>query len=163
VGFALDLLSNGLCGTGCKGAWISAGQSLEALFCPVRVRAGYQDKGEDMTETTKLLLAYDGSAGSEAMLEDLQRAGLPAQAEVRIVTVAEMWLAPTVTGGLEINTVPHSITGVPSGRPQRCSKPFPAGRCKPSRLPVRPVASCSNKLMNGALLCWWWDHTATVC
>jgi nucleotide-binding universal stress UspA family protein len=42
----------------------------------------------------KILLAYDGSSCADAALNDLQRAGLPAVAEVRILSVAEVFLPP---------------------------------------------------------------------
>ena len=47
-----------------------------------------------MTEKMKILIAYDGSACADAALDDLQRAGLPAEAEVCVIAVAEMWLPP---------------------------------------------------------------------
>ena len=50
----------------------------------------------------KILVAFDGSACAEAMLDDLQRAGLPAQTEVLVLTVAEEWIpAPPSIGGVE--------------------------------------------------------------
>lgn len=42
----------------------------------------------------KLLIAYDGSPCSDAMLEDLSHAGLPLVMDVTVVTVAEVWLPP---------------------------------------------------------------------
>ncbi len=42
----------------------------------------------------KILLAYDGSACAEAALDDLRSAGLPAQAQVKVVAVLETWLPP---------------------------------------------------------------------
>ena len=42
-----------------------------------------------MKHFMKILIAYDGSEGANAMLDDLQRAGLPQHAEVTIVTIAE--------------------------------------------------------------------------
>lgn len=42
----------------------------------------------------KLLIAYDGSPGADAALADLPRAGLPAELEVLVVTVADVWLPP---------------------------------------------------------------------
>jgi nucleotide-binding universal stress UspA family protein len=43
----------------------------------------------------KILIAYDGSSCAEAALNDLQRAGLPAVAEGRILSVAEVFLPPS--------------------------------------------------------------------
>jgi len=42
----------------------------------------------------KLLVAYDGSPCSALMLEDLCHAGLPAELDVTVVTVADVWLPP---------------------------------------------------------------------
>lgn len=40
----------------------------------------------------KILIAYDGSKHSEAALDDLSRAGLPATGDALLVSVAEVWL-----------------------------------------------------------------------
>ncbi len=40
----------------------------------------------------KLLIGYDGSPCGDAVLEDLERAGIPADAEALIVTIAEVWV-----------------------------------------------------------------------
>ena len=57
-----------------------------------------------MTERMKILIGYDGSDCSEKMLLDLTHAGLPAQAEVVVLTVAEHWLAaPTSFGGVDVH------------------------------------------------------------
>lgn len=50
----------------------------------------------------KILIAYDGSDCAEAALDDLQRAGLPAEAEAQIVSVAEVWLPPPPPSSYEI-------------------------------------------------------------
>src|SRR5919112_2384298 len=42
----------------------------------------------------KILIAYDGSECAEAALDDLQRAGLPDEAEALVVSVTELWLPP---------------------------------------------------------------------
>ncbi|HZT60809.1 MAG TPA: universal stress protein [Pyrinomonadaceae bacterium] len=42
----------------------------------------------------KILIAYDGSDCAEAALDDLQRAGLPPDAEALVVSVTEVWLPP---------------------------------------------------------------------
>jgi nucleotide-binding universal stress UspA family protein len=42
----------------------------------------------------KLLVAYDGSPGSESALDDIVRAGLPATGEALVITIAEVWLPP---------------------------------------------------------------------
>jgi nucleotide-binding universal stress UspA family protein len=47
-----------------------------------------------MREVSKILIAYDGSACSDAALNDLRRAGLPATVEAVVVTVAYVFLPP---------------------------------------------------------------------
>jgi nucleotide-binding universal stress UspA family protein len=47
-----------------------------------------------MNEVSKLLIAYDGSACSDAALNDLGRAGLRAAVEAVVVTAADMILPP---------------------------------------------------------------------
>lgn len=42
----------------------------------------------------RLLIAYDGSEAANGIFQDLRRAGLPRVAEVRVVTVGELWLPP---------------------------------------------------------------------
>jgi nucleotide-binding universal stress UspA family protein len=50
----------------------------------------------------KILIGYDGSAGSEAALDDLQRAGLPTAAEAFVLSVAEVWLPPPAPSAFEL-------------------------------------------------------------
>lgn len=47
----------------------------------------------------KVLIAYDGSKCSEAAIDDLVRAGLPADTECSIISVAEVWLPPSQANG----------------------------------------------------------------
>ena len=42
----------------------------------------------------RILIAYDDSACADATLVDLQRAGLPRNAEVIVLSVADVWLWP---------------------------------------------------------------------
>ena len=49
----------------------------------------------------RVVIAYDGSDGSQAVLEDLKRAGLGEDAEAIIVSVAEVWI-PAPETALEI-------------------------------------------------------------
>jgi nucleotide-binding universal stress UspA family protein len=55
-----------------------------------------------MTEPMKILIGYDGSECAEAVLDDLQRAGLPSNVEAQILSVAEMWLPPPPPSSFEI-------------------------------------------------------------
>ncbi|HKO97613.1 MAG TPA: universal stress protein [Pyrinomonadaceae bacterium] len=50
----------------------------------------------------KILIAYDGSDCAEAALDDLQRAGLPPEAEAQLISVAEVWLPPPAPSSYEI-------------------------------------------------------------
>ena len=43
---------------------------------------------------TKILIGYDGSAGADAILEDLSHAGLPAELDAILMSVADVWLPP---------------------------------------------------------------------
>jgi nucleotide-binding universal stress UspA family protein len=45
-----------------------------------------------MNNPMKILIGYDGSACSNDALHDLNRAGLPDEADVRVLTVAEAWV-----------------------------------------------------------------------
>lgn len=42
----------------------------------------------------KLLIAYDGSSYADAALDDLKRAGLPAEVEATVLSVADVWTPP---------------------------------------------------------------------
>lgn len=48
----------------------------------------------------KIVVAYDGSECANAALDDLRRAGLPAEAQLEVLSVVEAWLPPP--SGLEI-------------------------------------------------------------
>jgi len=43
-----------------------------------------------MSEKMKILIAYDGSASADAVLEDLKNAGLDTAAEVLVMTLADV-------------------------------------------------------------------------
>lgn len=43
----------------------------------------------------KILIAYDGSSCADAALDDLRLAGLPAEASAIILSVADVWVAPS--------------------------------------------------------------------
>ncbi|MEK6406138.1 MAG: universal stress protein [Acidobacteriota bacterium] len=55
-----------------------------------------------MDTRMRILIAYDGSAGADAALNDLQRAGLPREAEAIVISVAEAWLPPPPPSSYEI-------------------------------------------------------------
>ena len=45
----------------------------------------------------RILIAYDGSSGADAALFDLQRAGLPQEAEALVISVADVWTFPSAS------------------------------------------------------------------
>jgi len=47
-----------------------------------------------MNKRMKILIGYDGSECAEAALQDLRRAGLPAEADVLVISVADVFLPP---------------------------------------------------------------------
>jgi nucleotide-binding universal stress UspA family protein len=47
-----------------------------------------------MANRMKILVAYDGSECADAALDDLRRAGLPSDAQVKVLSVVENWLPP---------------------------------------------------------------------
>ena len=53
-----------------------------------------------MANRMKVLVAYDGSECADAALDDLRRAGLPSDAEIKVLSVVENWLPPPP--GLEL-------------------------------------------------------------
>ena len=55
-----------------------------------------------MKPKMKILIGYDGSECADAALDDLARAGLPAEAEVQLLSVAEIWLPPPPPSAYEI-------------------------------------------------------------
>ena len=50
----------------------------------------------------KILIGYDGSECADAALDDLSHAGLPANAEVFILSVTEVWLPPPPPSAYEV-------------------------------------------------------------
>ncbi len=47
-----------------------------------------------MENRMKILVAYDGSECADAALDDLRRAGLPSDAQIKVLSVVENWLPP---------------------------------------------------------------------
>jgi nucleotide-binding universal stress UspA family protein len=56
----------------------------------------------------KILIAYDGSDGADAALEDLRSAGLPKTAEVLVMSMADVFLPPPINEEVD-NAFPMSI------------------------------------------------------
>ena len=57
----------------------------------------------------KILIGYDGSECADAALEDLQRAGLPAEAEVVVLTAADVFIPQADADNSFPLAVPHGI------------------------------------------------------
>jgi nucleotide-binding universal stress UspA family protein len=62
-----------------------------------------------MGEQKKILIAYDGSACAEAALDDLQRAGLPAEADALVMSVTELWLPAPPPSSYEIVELANAV------------------------------------------------------
>ena len=50
----------------------------------------------------RILIGYDGSDCADAALDDLNQAGLPAEGEAHVLSVAEVWLPPPPPSAVEI-------------------------------------------------------------
>jgi nucleotide-binding universal stress UspA family protein len=61
-----------------------------------------------MTNKMKLLIAYDGSECADAALEDLRSAGLPKQAEVLVMSMADVFLPPPINEEID-DTFPMQV------------------------------------------------------
>lgn len=48
-------------------------------------------------QAMKILIGYDGSRSSDAAIDDLAQAGLPAAGTAMVISVAEVWVPPTET------------------------------------------------------------------
>jgi nucleotide-binding universal stress UspA family protein len=64
-----------------------------------------------MTKKMKILMGYDGTKGADLALDDLRRAGLPREAEVLVVSVAEPSFVLSGPGSLEMIIARDSIFG----------------------------------------------------
>ncbi len=75
------------------------------------------EMSEQQREAMRILVAYDGSESGDAMLRDLQWAGLPGGTEVEVVTVLETWFPlPASIGGVETGYAREELTGVETAR-----------------------------------------------
>ena len=57
----------------------------------------------------KILIGYDGSEYADAALKDLKRAGLPSDADVLVITLAEVFVPPSSDEEVDNAYVPESI------------------------------------------------------
>src|SRR6185436_18346272 len=74
-----------------------------AVHVPIRKRI--------MKEKVRVLIAYDGSECADIALEDLKRAGLPAEAEAWVMCVADVFVPLPVDKEVE-DTIPMYIPDV---------------------------------------------------
>ncbi len=51
-----------------------------------------------MTKEMKILIAYDGSGHADAAIASLSSAGLSVKAEVKVISVADAFLLPAISG-----------------------------------------------------------------
>ena len=61
-----------------------------------------------MKERVKILVAYDGSECADAALEDLKRAGLQAESEVLVMSLADVFVPPPIDDEID-NTFPMYV------------------------------------------------------
>jgi nucleotide-binding universal stress UspA family protein len=95
----------------------------------------------------KILIAYDGSECAEAALNDLQRAGLPQEAEVIVISVDEQWLPLPSSYGMAETSFPSSyplsaeIETLAEEASQRLRAIFPAWQVHSSAIVGSPASA----------------------
>lgn len=97
-----------------------------------------------MNGAMRILIGYDGSEGADAALDDLQRAGLPEEAEAHIVSVAEVWFIEHNPAAYEVasSSYEHGIKEAEelAGRAiKRVQAKFPNWRLSPHALTGSPT------------------------
>lgn len=78
-----------------------------------------------MPDKMRILIAYDGSACAEAALDDIQRAGLPEDAEAVVMSVTEVWLPAPPPSSWEIVEFANAVH-VPSDMTRIYSQTSPS-------------------------------------
>jgi nucleotide-binding universal stress UspA family protein len=68
----------------------------------------------------KVLIGYDGSVCADCALDDLQRAGLPREAEAVVLSVAEQWLPFPLSGDVVGSQPGNSMGAVARPAPAPC-------------------------------------------
>lgn len=63
-----------------------------------------------------IVIAYDGSEGSDAILSELQHAGLPPQVNAHVVTVAKGWAVPDLAAQQAIPGISETESSAQTGR-----------------------------------------------
>jgi len=80
-----------------------------------------------MNDRPKILIGYDGSKCADAALDDLSQAGLPVNADVEILSIAEVWLPPPPPSSYEIIDQANSARS-PADLQRRFGKDCVAGK-----------------------------------
>ncbi len=62
-----------------------------------------------MNEKMKILIGYDGSECANAALDDLQRSGLPAEAEVMVLTATDVFIPPEISAKQAAEPFPPNV------------------------------------------------------
>jgi hypothetical protein len=101
----------------------------------------------------KVLLAYDGSECADQALIDLQKAGLPRDTQVCVLSVVEHWLPPL--SALEV--VEHldydkEYQTLAQAGPRACESYSPPGKSKPRPKQVRLPRPSSKRQRSGTLI-----------
>src|SRR5574341_406008 len=97
-----------------------------------------------MAQKMKILIGYDGMKGADLALDDLRRAGLPREAEVLVVSVAEPSFVLSAPGSLEMIIARDSIFGMEKARTLvekaagRIRSDFPGWRVEEAVVPGSP-------------------------
>lgn len=92
-----------------------------------------------MRQKMKILIAYDGSNCADAALDDLKRAGLPREAQVVVMSVAELWRPPSSYEFLE----PTGTERPPGGEKEALALAKRAGEHIKLKFPAWEVAAQS--------------------
>jgi nucleotide-binding universal stress UspA family protein len=101
----------------------------------------------------KILIAYDGSASSQAAIQDLARAGLPASAQALVLTVADVFIPPESGNG--VPALPQEIEAAIARAHEQSAKAVEAARrmaeeaCEQVRA-IFPGWTVQGKAMAGA-------------
>jgi nucleotide-binding universal stress UspA family protein len=77
-------------------------------------RKDFQSGDEGEVTKMRLVIGYDGSPCADAALDDLQRAGLPAEGRILLTLVTEIWLSPL--SGVESKSTPAETERIERNR-----------------------------------------------
>jgi len=133
-----------------------------------------------MKEKVRVLIAYDGSECADIALEDLKRAGLPAEAEALVMCVADVFVPLPVDKEVE-DTVPRYIPDVVRRAHERAQQKleearalakqaseqvkalFPHGRCATRHSLIHRHGLSSEQPSSGSPISSLWEHVVIPC